>query len=136
MKKGLMFAVAVVAVSILVSGCTGINTPVTATYPGGVYTDTTGGVMVNVPVRPLVEKYKVIKQNVIGKATSINILSIIAIDDSSYGKAFDNIIKDNPGTDEVIDIKIDVKKESVLMIVQKTTTIVRGTAIKYLGKDR
>ncbi len=135
MKRSLIFAAAVV-VSVLISGCTGINTPVTGTMPGVIYTNTSAGIFVNVPVRPLVEKYKVIKQHAIGKAESTSFTGLIAVGDSTFSAAFDDILKNNPEADDVIDIKMDVNKSGVLMLVTKTTLIVRGTAIKYLREKK
>ena len=135
MKRSMMFVV-VVSVSILVAGCTGINTPASGTMPGTIYTDTSCGIFVNVPVRPLVEEYKVIRQNVVGSATSRGWLWIVSTGDSTFAAAFNEILKHNPGADDVIDIKVDVTKKGLFMFGVDTILTVRGTAIKYTGKRR
>ena len=132
MKKSMIFGLVMMTIAMFMTGCVGARMPVTGTMPGVIYTNTSAGVQVNVPVRPLVEKYKIIRQHAVGKVTATNIMGLFAFDDSSFAKAFDEILKENPEADDVIDIKIDVKKESTLMILNKTTLIVRGTAIKYL----
>ena len=136
MRKSIMFAVVIVAVSIFVSGCVGINTPVTGTMPGVIVTNTSAGIFINVPVRPLVEKYKIIKQHAVGTSVSVGWLGLVALGDSTYSAAFDDILENNPEADDVIDVKVDVKKVGVLMIATTTTLIVRGTAIKYLGERK
>lgn len=134
MKKNFLFAVGVTAVSILVTGCTGINTPPSGTMPNAIYTNTAAGIFVNTPVRPLVEKYKVINQHAVGEAVSTSYFGLVAVGDSTFSAAFDEILKNNEGADDVIDIKVDVRKDSVLLSIINTTLIVRGTAIKYLGE--
>ena len=136
MKKNIIFGLMIAAVAMVMTGCVGARMPVTGTMPGIIYTNTSAGVQVNVPVRPLVEKYKVIRQHAVGKVTATNIMGLFAFDDSSFAKAFDEILRENPEADDVIDIKVDVKKESTLMILNKTTLIVHGTAIKYLNEKK
>jgi hypothetical protein len=136
MKKSIIFAVIVVSVSILTSGCTGINTPVTGTMPGTIFTDTACGVFVQQPVRPLVDEYKVIRQNVVGESTSTGWLWIVSTGSSTYEASFKDALAHLPEADDLIDIKVDVTKKGLFMFGVQTVLTVRGTAIKYTGKKR
>ena len=136
MKKLFSFAVLALTLTIVLTGCVGVRTPITGSIPGVVYTDTAAGVFVNVPVRPLVEEYKVIKQHAVGRSTSVSVLAIIALDKSTFEKAIGEILDRYPEADEVIDIKVDVEKKNLLLLATSTTLVVRGTAIKYTGKRR
>lgn len=136
MKRIIMFAVIAVSVSVLTSGCTGINTPVTGTMPGVIYTDTACGVFVSPPVRPLVEEYKVIRQNVVGESTSTGWLWIVSTGSSTYEASFKDALKYVKDADDLIDIKVDVTKKGLFMFGVQTVLTVRGTAIKYTGKKR
>ncbi|MBU8901342.1 MAG: hypothetical protein KOO69_01245 [Victivallales bacterium] len=136
MKRIILFAVVVVSVSVLVSGCTGINTPVTGTMPGTVFTDTACGVYVSPPVRPLVEEYKVIRQDVVGSSTSTGWLWVVSTGNSTYEASYKDALKHLPEADDLIDIKVDVTKKGLFMFGVQTIMTVRGTAIKYTGKKR
>jgi len=136
MKRSYILIVLTAAVTIVVSGCTGINTPVTGTMPGTIYTNTGCGVFVNVPVRPLVEEYKVLRQNAVGTSTSRGWLWIVSTGDSTFAAAFNDILKHNPEADDLIDIKVDVAKNGLFMFGVETVLTVRGTLIKYTGKKR
>ena len=136
MKRSILFAVAVVAVSMLVAGCTGINTPASGTMPGGIFSDTACGVFVQQPVRPLVEEYKVIRQNVIGESTSTGWLWIVSTGSSTYEASYKDALRHLPEADDLIDIKVDVTKKGLFMFGVQTVLTVRGTAIKYTGKKR
>jgi len=136
MKKSIIFTVIAMSVSILLSGCTGINTPVTGTMPGTIYTDTSCAVFISNPVRPLVEEYKVIRQNVVGTATSRGWLWIVSTGSSTYEAAYKDAMKHLNGADDIIDVKVDVTKKGLFMFGVETIVTLRGTAIKYTGKQR
>lgn len=136
MKKSIFFVVVVTSVSILLSGCTGINTPASGTMPGGVYSDTSCGIFVSAPVRPLVEEYKVIRQHVVGSATSKGWVWLVSTGSSTYAAAYKDALKHLPEADDIIDIKVDVTKSGIFGFGLATTLTVHGTAIKYTGKKR
>lgn len=136
MKKSIFFVVVVASVSVLLSGCTGINTPASGTMPGGIYSDTSCGVFVSQPVRPLVEEYKVVRQNVVGSSTSRGWLWIVSTGSSTYAASYKDALKHIPEADDLIDIKVDVTKKGVFCFGIETVLTVHGTAIKYTGKRR
>lgn len=136
MKRSMIFAVMAVSVSILISGCTGINTPVTGTMPGTIYSDTACGVYVSPPIRPLVEEYKVVRQNVVGSSTSKGWFWLVSTGSSTYEASYKDALKYVKDADDIIDVKVDVTKSGFLMFGVETILTVRGTAIKYTGKMR
>ncbi|MCF6174624.1 MAG: hypothetical protein L3J71_02530 [Victivallaceae bacterium] len=133
MKKALKLTAGICLVGIL-AGCINTRTPITGAMAGGIYTSISSGFFVATPVRPLKEKYIVIKENVTSESTSTNIMALVAFGDSSYISAFENMLKQAPGADAIIDIKVDIKKKSILLLYNDTTLVVQGTAIKYIKK--
>ena len=131
-KKLLLCAGSVVAMTIF-SGCLGpkVNNYGFPTVPAGIlYSEMQNGQIVQDKILPQTRKFTVLKQ-VKAEATTTSFLGLVSIGDASYATLKSRALIDCREADEIIDIEVDSSHDCLLGIVNKVTTVLRGTAIQY-----
>ena len=68
---------------------------------------------------------------VIGKSSARNVLMLIAVGDSGIEAAKKDALSKYPDADDILNVEVDTRYSSILMLFQETTTILRGIAVKY-----
>ncbi|MBR2357939.1 MAG: hypothetical protein IKA65_07950 [Lentisphaeria bacterium] len=128
MKKSLMF-VAVCAIAAIMTGCAGV-----ATNNGGVapvsagpnfFSEVSGNAILNeTPVA-----YTVVKKNVTASAKLMSYFTAVNIGDVSYATLKAEALKQAPGADDLVGIKMDYKMRNICGINEVTVTMT-ATAVK------
>ena len=131
MKKALLFAGAVATAAIL-TGCRSAyvnNYGFGSTMPGVIYSDTTRGSF----ILPKAESMKDVEVlgPVRGTSSMTNILLITAFGDAGIEEAKRNALMAYPEADDILNIEVDTKHDSILEVFNTSTTILRGIAVKY-----
>ena len=88
------------------------------------------GQIVQNKILPQTRKFTVLKE-VKAEATTTSFLGLVSIGDASYATLKSRALVDCREADEIIDIEVDSNHYCMLGIVNKVTTILRGTAIQY-----
>ena len=132
MKKRMFILLGAVAASILLSGCqvaysTGYGFG--STLPAAIITDQTRGGFI-LPKLESTAGVEVLGR-VEGRAKARNVLMLIAEGDSGIAAAKRDALSKYPNADEVVNIEIDTHHKSTLGLINESTTILRGIAIKY-----
>ena len=128
MKKSLMF-VAVCAIAAIMTGCAGV-----ATNNGGVapvsagpnfFSEVSGNAILNeTPIA-----YPVVKKNVTASAKLMRYFTAVNIGDVSYAALKAEALKQAPGADDLVGIKMDYKMRNICGINEVTVTMT-ATAVK------
>ena len=128
MKKSLMF-VAVCAIAAIMTGCAGV-----ATNDGGVapvsagpnfFSEVSGNAILNeTPIA-----YTVVKKNVTASAKLMSYFTAVNIGDVSYATLKAEALKQAPGADDLVGIKMDYKMKNICGINEVTVTMT-ATAVK------
>ena len=124
MRMKILFEVCCIALLIFVVGCA---TPVASVPTGLIYTGTTGPVGVAAANYP---EYRIIGPAK-GKSSATGVLGIVAVGGAGAHEAYQSALK-HAGADALIDVQVDQKVTSVLGLFRKHTTIVQGTAVKFI----
>jgi len=127
MKIRILIGMCCMALLVFVVGCA---TPVGSVPMGLIYTGATGPVGVAAANYP---EYKVIGPAK-GKSACIGVLGMVAAGGASASEAYQSACK-HAGADALIDVQVDQKVTSVLGLFSKHTTIVQGTAVKFVSED-
>jgi hypothetical protein len=125
MKTRIFLGICCIALLIFVMGCAA--TPVGSVPTGLIYTGTTGPVSIAIGNYP---EYRIVGPAK-GKSTCIAVLGIIAAGGAGANEAYQDAIK-RVQADALVDVRVDQKVTSVLGLFSKHTTIVTGTAIKFV----
>jgi hypothetical protein len=96
---------------------------------GLIYTQIQGATLVQERPEAASRPYQVVK-NVGAKSTTTNIMGLVATGDASYNTLKTKALQ-GVDADDIINLEVDFAHESILGIVSKVTTTVRGTAVKY-----
>ncbi len=125
----ILIGICCMALLIMVTGCAMLSpgVPVGSVPTGLVYTGATGPVSAAVANYP---EYKVIGPAV-GTSSTVGVLGIIAAGNAGISEAYQDAIR-RVWADALVDVQVDQKVTSVLGLFSKHTTIVRGTAIKFV----
>ncbi len=75
-------------------------------------------------------KYTVVKPVVTAEAISTNIIMLISQGDVSYATLKEKALR-GTHADDIINLEVDYAHSNILGIVNKVTTSITGTAIKY-----
>ena len=94
-----------------------------------IYTEVQGATLVQERPEATSRPYVVV-QDVGAKATTINIMRLVATGDASYNTLKTKALEGIPA-DDIINLEVDFAHKSILGIVSEVTTTIRGTAIKY-----
>ena len=129
MKTRILFGICCMALFIFVAGCAMV-TPVSSVPVGLIYTGATGPVGVAIGNYP---EYKIIGPAE-GKSSAVGVLGIAAGGDAGASATYKDALS-NARADALIDVQVDQKITSVLGLFSKHTTIVKGTAVKFVSKD-
>ena len=130
-KRILMFFGAVVA-CVLLSGCQVAYTNgygFGCTLPAVIITDQVRGGFI-LPKLESTAGVEVLGR-VEGRAKARNVLMLIAEGDSGIAAAKRDALSKYPNADEIVNIEIDTHHKSTLGLINESTTILRGIAIKY-----
>jgi len=128
MKTRILLGICCMTLLIFVIGCAAI--PVGSVPMGLIYTGATGPVGVAAANYP---EYKIIGPAK-GKSACIGVLGMVAAGGAGASEAYQSACK-HAGADALIDVQVDQKITSVLGLFSKHTTIVQGTAVKFISKD-
>ena len=128
MKKSLMF-VAVGAVAALMTGCAGIATNNGGVAPVAVgpnfYSEVAGNAILNeTPVA-----YTVVKKQVTASAKLMSYFTAVNIGDVSYATLKAEALKQAPGADDLVGIKMDYKMKNICGVNEVIVTMT-ATAVK------
>ena len=127
MKKSLLLGGAVVAAALM-TGCAGVTTQNggVALPGGGFYSDSAA----NAILQPIQSKdYTIVKRGVKAEANLLGIFAAINMGDASYATLKTQALS-GLKADDLIDVKMDYKQETILGI-NKVTVTMTGTAIKF-----
>lgn len=130
MKKASFFA-ALVLVGMTLTGCMNsvkINNGIASCPPGSLFSEMKAATLVQ--DRAEGRAYKVIKP-VTAEATTVNYLGLVSQGDASYATLKAQALR-GTGADDIIDLEIDYTHNNILGIVNKVTTVINGTAVKYI----
>jgi len=131
MKSLLLFCLLIVA-GLLVVSCAGVLPGQDGILPGVLVTSITSPQHIDSDLarefsaNP--DKFEILGE-VEGSSGNSNILGLIAMGNGGYIPALEDA-KSKAGADALINVVVDVKKMSVLFLFSKTTTTVKGLAIK------
>ena len=128
MKKSLML-VAVCAIAVFMTGCAGVTTSNGGVSPvstgANIYSEVSSNAILN--ETPLA--YTVVKKNVTATATLMSYFTAVNIGDVSYGALKAAALRQAPGADELVGVKMDYKMKNVLG-VNEITVVMTATAVK------
>lgn len=129
MKKQLLLAGGAVAAALVMTGCAGVGTTnggVAAVSVGpNFYSEVSGNAMLH--ETPLA--YTVVKKNVTASAKLMSYFTAVNIGDISYAALKAEALKQAPGADELVGVKMDYKMKNVCGINEVTVTMT-ATAVK------
>ena len=131
MKKQLLIAGGAVAAALVMTGCAGV-----ATHDGGVAPVSVGPnfyseVSANAMIQPAsCTKYTVVKRNVTASAKLTSYFTAVNIGDVSYATLKAAALKQAPGANDLVDVKMDYKMKNICGI-NEVTVIMTATAVKY-----
>lgn len=129
MKKA-TFIAALVFAGMTLTGCMNsisVNNGIAACPPGVIYSEMKAATMVQ--DRDPSRTYMVVKP-VTAQATTTNICGLVSQGDASYATLKELALR-NTGADDIINLEVDVSHYNILGIVNKVTTVINGTAVKY-----
>lgn len=129
MKKQLLLAGGAVAAALVMTGCAGVATTSGGVAPistgANIYSEVSGNAILNeTPVA-----YTVVKKNVSATATLMSYFTAVNIGDVSYSTLKAAALKQAPGADDLVGIKMDYKMKNVLGVNEITVTMT-ATAVK------
>lgn len=133
MNSKLLLCAGCVATMTLLSGCLGpkVNNYGFPTVPAGIlYSEMQNGQIVQNKLIPTTRKFTVLGP-VKAEATTTSFLGLVSVGDASYATLKTQALMNYRDADEIIDIEVDSNHYCMLGIVNKVTTILRGTAIQY-----
>lgn len=128
----LLAALAIAGLSL--TGCAGKlitnNQGFPSVPPGALFSEMR--VATQVQERPDVSarKYVVVKP-VTAEATTSNFLMLISQGDASYATLKEKALR-GVDADDIINLEVDYTHNNILGIVNKVTTVINGTAVKYV----
>lgn len=131
MKKAALMAGLVLA-GLSLTGCAGSlvtsQQGFASVAPGVLFSELTAATFVQ--DRSEGREYKVVKEKVTAEATTTNFLMLISQGDASYETLKDKALR-GVDADDIINLEVDYAHNNILGIVNKVTTKISGTAIKY-----
>ena len=129
MKKATIIA-ALVFAGVTLTGCMSginVNNGIASCPPGIIFSEMKAATMVQ--ERDPGRTYMVVKP-VTAQATTTNICGLVSQGDASYATLKELALK-NTGADDIINLEVDVSHQNLLGIINKVTTVINGTAVKY-----
>ena len=129
MKKATLLAALVLA-GMTFTGCMSsinVNNGIASCPPGSLFSEMKAATLVQ--DRAEGRSYTVVKK-VSAQATTTNFLGLVSQGDASYATLKAQALR-GTGADDIIDLEIDYTHNNILGIVNKVTTVINGTAVKY-----
>lgn len=131
MKKHLLMLGGTLVAAFVITGCAGITTNNGGVAPisagPNFYTEVSANAMIQ-PATNL--KYTVVKRDVQASAVLKSYFTCVNIGDISYATLKAEALKQAPGANDLIDVKMDYKMKNICGI-NEVTVILTGTAVKY-----
>lgn len=124
-----------IAGCILLSGCQVAYTNgfgFGSTMPAAIITDQTRGGFI-LPKLESIDGVEILGK-VEGRAKARNILMILAEGDCGIFAAKRDALAKYPAADEIVNIEVDTHHKSTFGLINESTTILRGIAVRYIKK--
>lgn len=131
MKKSIIFAVAIIAATIM-TGCQSayhVGAGFPRTMPGFLIADQTSGGYI-APKMASMKDVEVLGP-VYASIEGANVLMLISEGDISISKAKEIALRKYPNADDVVNVEIDLQQKGVLSLFNRVIMHYRGIAIKY-----
>lgn len=131
MKKHLLMLGGVLVAAFVITGCAGITTNNGGVAPISAGPNFYTEVSANAMIQPIINtKYTVVKRDVQASAVLKSYFTCVNIGDISYATLKAEALKQAPGANDLIDVKMDYKMKNICGI-NEVTVILTGTAVKY-----
>ena len=131
MKKQLLLAGGAVAAALVMTGCAGVGTHNGSVAPVSIGPNFYSEVSANAMIQPTSCKdYTVVKRNVTATAKLVSFFTAVNLGDVSYATLKADALKQVPGANDLVDIKMDYKMKNICG-VNEVTVIMTATAVKY-----
>ena len=130
MKKQLLLAGGAIAAALVMTGCAGVGTTnggVSALSMGpNFYSEVSGNAILN----ETPGKFTVVKRDVTATGTLKSYFTCVNIGDVSYATLKAEALKQAPGANDLVGVKMDYKMSNVCGVNTITVTLT-GTAVKF-----
>ena len=131
MKKQFILAAAAFAIMGLVAGCAGITTNSGGVAPISAGPNFYTEVSANAMLQPSTNtKYTVVKRDVTASAKLVSYFTAVNIGDVSYATLKAAALKQAPGANDLVDVKMDYTMKNICGINEVTVTMT-ATAVKF-----
>ena len=131
MKKQLLLAGGAVATALVMTGCAGVATNNGSVAPIAAGPNFYSEVSANAMIQPASStKYTVVKRDVTASAKLTSYFTAVNIGDVSYATLKAEALKQAPGANDLVDVKMDYKMKNICGI-NEVTVIMTATAVKY-----
>ena len=125
MKKSLLLVGGAILASVILSGCAGVSVPGATTAGAVFFSDYSANAM----VAPYTGSYTVVKRDVKASATFKSFFTCINQGDISYATLKKAALEQAKGANELIEVKMDYKVNTILGI-NTITVNMTATAVK------
>lgn len=129
MKKQLLLAGGAVAAALVMTGCAGVTSNNGGVAPISAGPNFYSEVSANTILNETPLAYTVVKKNVTASAKLMSYFTAVNIGDVSYATLKAEALKQAPGADELVGVKMDYKMKNVCGINEVTVTMT-ATAVK------
>ena len=130
MKKQLLLAGGAIATALVITGCAGVGTTnggVSAISAGpNFFSEVSGNAILN----ETPGKFEVVKRDVTATGTLKSYFTCVNIGDVSYATLKAEALKQAPGANDLVGVKMDYKMSNVCGINTVTVNLT-GTAVKF-----
>ena len=131
MKKQLLLAGGALVAALVMTGCAGVATNNGSVAPIAVGPNFYSEVSANAMIQPASStKYTVVKRDVTASAKLTSYFTAVNIGDVSYATLKAAALKQAPGANDLVDVKMDYKMKNICGI-NEVTVILTATAVKY-----
>ena len=131
MKKQLLLAGGAFVAALVMTGCAGVATNNGSVAPISAGPNFYTEVSANAMIQPASSSnYTVVKRNVTASANLVSYFTAVNIGDVSYATLKAEALKQAPGANDLVDVKMDYKMHNVCGINSVTVTMT-ATAVKY-----
>ncbi|MBO5723135.1 MAG: hypothetical protein J6S19_08475 [Lentisphaeria bacterium] len=129
MKKQLLLAGGAVAAALVMTGCAGVTSNSGGVAPISAGPNFYSEVSANTILNETPLAYTVVKKNVTASAKLMSYFTAVNIGDVSYATLKAEALKQAPGADELVGVKMDYKMKNVCGVNEVTVTMT-ATAVK------
>ena len=126
-KLSVLFGAAFVAV--IMTGCAGVATNNGGVAPVAMGANFYSDVKANAIIQPVTGNYTIVKRNVTATASFTSYFTAVTIGDVSYATLKAAALKQAPGANELVDVKMDYAMKNVCGVNTVTVTLT-ATAVK------